>query len=111
MRLLFFLLFAFGVFMSIPVTAQKSQIKGHIIDAKTGELISYASVKIDNVNALTADSTGFFRIDLEPGKYKFTLSKIGYTTLFQTVRLGVEESLNVTFGMESFVNVLKSVVI
>jgi outer membrane receptor protein involved in Fe transport len=105
-------LFVFSLFLYTSILiAQESIISGHVLDAKTGIPLSFASVKINHLNATKVDSLGFFKIKVEAGKYKITISKIGYASLFQTVNIGFEESLNLNFYLESFTNQLNTLVI
>jgi len=64
-------------------------IKGHIIDSKTGEHLSYVTVGIKNSNISTAsDDTGHFLLkNLTPGKYIVQVHTVGYNTLEEAVEL------------------------
>jgi len=109
MKILFTLIiftFSFTIAFS-----QESVIIGHVIDSKTGEALSFASVKMNQKNITKADSLGNFNVKVEAGKYRVTISKIGYLSLYQTVRIGFEEKLNIDFRLESFVNELNQVVV
>ena len=93
------------------LSAQESVLSGHVFDSKTGLPLTFASIKINHTNTTTADSLGGFKIKVDAGKYKITISKVGYSTLFQTVRIGIEESLNLKFYLEPFTNELNTVVV
>ena len=106
--LIFSILF---ITITIRLCAQESVIIGHVLDSKTSEPLSFASIKINRTNATKADSLGVFKLKVEAGKYKITISKIGYTSLFQTLRIGFEESLNLNFYLEPFTSILNQVVV
>jgi len=107
-----FFLFIFTLFLfTSSLIAQESLISGHVIDAKTGIPLSFASVKINHLNATKVDSLGFFKIKVDAGKYKIAISKVGYASLFQTINIGLEESLNLKFYLEPFTNQLNTVVV
>lgn len=89
----------------------QSVIIGHVIDSKTGEPLSYASVKLNQKNITKADSLGNFKLSVEAGKHKISISKIGYNSLYQTVRMGFDEKQNIEFSLEPFINELNRVVI
>lgn len=106
------LLLLFILFKLISNTsAQESVLIGHVLDSKTGQPLSFASVKINHLPGTKADSLGMFKLKVDVGRYKLTISKVGYTTLFQTVRLGLEESLNLSFYLEPYTNELNTVVV
>ena len=91
--------------------AQESLIIGHVMDSKTGESMPYASVKVDRTNATKADSLGIFKLNVEPGKHKIIITKIGYNSLYQTVTIGFDERVKTDFYIEAYVNELNRVVI
>lgn len=103
------LLFCFTFFL--PASAQQSVVMGRAIDARSGDGLSFASVRVDHNAGTTTDSLGNFTLSLEPGKHQVTVSKVGYTSLYQTVRLGIEERVNIVFSVEPFTSELNRVVV
>ena len=97
--------------LATNLNAQESVLSGHVYDSKTGLPLSFASVKINRLNATKVDSLGYFKIKVDAGKYKINISKLGYSSLFQTITIGLEESLNLNFYLEAFTNQLNTVVV
>lgn len=76
----------------LPLAAfcnQNSTIKGHIIDSKTGEHLSYVTIGIKNTTIGTAsDDSGHFLLkNMKPGTYTIQVHTVGYNTLEETIEL------------------------
>lgn len=81
-----------------------AEIKGKIIDAKTNEPLSGATIYISDLKATTiSDAKGEFLIKNIPSKGKFLVEVryVGYKTTSQLVDLNVTQNLN--FALESSV--------
>lgn len=85
-----------------PALAAKfAEIKGKVIDAKTNEPLSGATIYISDLKATTiSDNKGEFLIKNVPAKGKFLVEVryVGYKTASQLVDLTVSQSLN--FALE-----------
>ena len=84
-----------------------ANIFGHIIDAKTGEHIPYATVAIMGTTmGCAADGTGHYKINNIPeGEHKIVVSAIGYQTIYKDFysKKGISEELNFTLEESSTV--------
>ena len=78
-----------------------ANITGHVIDAKTGEHIAYASVAIKGTtHGAATDATGhYFMKNLTPGEFTLTASAIGYKTLEQTIKIESRRTIEVNFSL------------
>lgn len=81
-----------------PVLAEKKvTLSGFITDGDTGESLLGANVyvKSDPTRGTVTNSYGFFSFSLEPGKYTFAFSYLGYTTLEKEIELYEDKRVNV----------------
>ena len=82
-----------------------ANIFGHIIDAKTGEHIPYATVAVMGTTmGCAADGTGHYKINNIPeGEHIIVVSAIGYQTINRVFssKKGVSEELNFTLEESS----------
>jgi len=73
--------------------------------------VGYASIKVDAKNVAIADSNGVFKIQLKSGTSQVIISKVGYSTLYQNVKLSEDDRISLTFYIDKYANELQSVVI
>lgn len=78
------------------------ELKGHVIDAKTGEHLSYVTIALKNSTVATAsDESGHFVLkNLLPGNYTIVAQTVGYTTLEQNVRLEPGKKTDIDFKLQ-----------
>ncbi len=107
----YYLLFIVSLCFSSVVMGQSSVIKGKIMNAKSGEVLPFASIKVNKINAVTADSLGHYELKTEPGKVVLTITQVGFYPLEQVVRIGFEENLTVNLEMTPRENELDRVVV
>ncbi|MFN9583298.1 MAG: TonB-dependent receptor domain-containing protein [Bacteroidota bacterium] len=103
-------LFLFGLQLT-GLYGQQSVINGKIIDAITAEPLAYASVKLGGKPLLVADSSGIFRAEVQPGAYRFTITKTGYKLHERLIRVGFDERITIVFEVEPAINELEKVVV
>lgn len=82
--------FVCGLFLSISNAASQKNfptgiIKGQVVDAKTGEPVPYATIRIgqlpkyiDVLKALATDDNGKFEVRMPPASYLLNVSFVGY---------------------------------
>lgn len=104
-----FLLMLCQLWSCSPLWAQK--INGIALDRISSEPVSFASVKVNDINATVADSLGQFTVTIPPGRSVISISKIGYVTLYHTIRLSENDQISLRFPMELYSNELQRVVI
>ncbi|WP_316811524.1 TonB-dependent receptor [Pedobacter heparinus] len=93
------------------VSAQhKKTVNGNVTDAKTGETLIGASVKLAGYTAAgtVTNAYGFYSINTTEGDYEISVSFIGYKTIKQSITITKDTRLN--FAMEAD-NQLNEVVI
>ncbi len=78
-RLLLFLILGLPALLSAQKTAV---LEGYVYDYTNKEPLGWATVRVpEHETGTTTDSTGFFRLELEPGLYNVEASFTGYQTL------------------------------
>jgi len=93
------LLWLFVAISVIPALAQGRTIKGKITDAKDGQPVPYATVRIQGSNkGTTSDPNGNFTLEVLSG-HSLIISSIGYTS--QTVKLGESNAVNVSLTADN----------
>jgi len=90
-----------------------SQIRGHVIDAKTGEHLPFVTIAIKNTTIATAsDDTGHFSFNqLKPGSYTFLAHYVGYSTQEISVSLAPGKDEQLYIRLEPTVMNLDDVVV
>jgi len=74
-----FVALAISVFFKISSGYASVPVSGKICDSQTGIPLAGANILIEELNTgTTSDNQGHFRINLQPGKYTFSASYIGY---------------------------------
>lgn len=104
------ILFIIFTQFSFVAAQNKRTLNGNVTDAKTGETLIGASIKL--VGSITAgavtNSYGFYSINTEQGQYEISVSFIGYKAIKQQVNINKDTRLN--FALEED-NQLSEVVI
>lgn len=105
-----YLFFSFLVFLSFAFP-QAVSIKGTIVDAKTGEPLSYATIRvIGSKEGATSNKDGIYELLIKKGKHKVAASFVGYIT--QTIEVEATSNLsNVNFALESSLVELKEITV
>ncbi len=89
-------------------------IRGHVIDAKTGEHIPHTTIAIEGTTiGVVADETGhFFLNGIENGTYTLRASMVGYTPVDKKAVVNSKsEMLDITFELSEDVMSLDQVVV
>ena len=107
---LFFLSFLLFWFFQQGFSQGKVAVNGTIKDAKTGETLIGAIVKLNGVNQLTTVSNayGFYSLSLAAGEYNMTINYIGYLTVERVLTINVDARMDFTLVQN---NQLEEVVI
>src|SRR5690349_6911885 len=93
-------LFVFFVQISQVSAQNKRTLNGSVTDAKTGETLIGASVKLvgNTTAAVMTNSYGFYSINTQQGSYEISISFVGYKTIQQNIEIIKDERLN--FALE-----------
>lgn len=88
----------------------RTTLNGNVTDAKTGETLIGASVKLSGSNSVGAvtNSYGFYSVNMLQGAYEISVSFIGYKTIKQSIT--ISEAIRLNFVLEED-NPLNEVVI
>ena len=90
---------------------QSVSIKGTIVDAKTGDPLSFATIRVlGSKEGATSNKDGIYELLIKRGKYKIAASFVGYLT--QTIEVEATGNLsNVNFALESSLVELKEITV
>lgn len=88
------------VLLASSLYAQKSGIKGKIVDETTGEGIVGAVVNAGNNKAVATDLDGNFELKLDEGSYTVAISYIGYENQEKKVNVG-KGFIELNFSMKT----------
>ena len=96
-----------------PNKQSDANIIGHVVDAKTGEHIAFATVTAKGTTlGVATDATGhYFLKNLPQGQYTLAASSLGYKTVERVVDISVGETLEVNFELNQDVLSLEEVVV
>ncbi|MCB0402388.1 MAG: carboxypeptidase-like regulatory domain-containing protein [Flavobacteriales bacterium] len=85
-----------GCFLAINGFSQeKHTISGVLKDAADGEALIGATIYVDEIKSGTVSNIyGFYSLTLPEGKYTFTISYIGYTSVIKTIDVTEDMKLN-----------------
>ena len=87
-----------------PQRLQKgsTSIKGHILDARSGEHIPYVTITIKGTTIGTvADGTGHFTMrNLPDGEFTIVAEYLGYKSVEHTIAVGHEKHLDISITLE-----------
>jgi iron complex outermembrane receptor protein len=105
MRNFLFSVLLLGWLLPINILASDTQtgtIKGVVIDAETGDPISYAYLFIVDINrGQTSHSDGTFTFkDIPAGTYTIKMQRIGYRTQTQPIEVPADDTLKVTLSIQ-----------
>jgi CarboxypepD_reg-like domain/TonB-dependent Receptor Plug Domain len=87
-------------FLATSIWAQKFSLSGTVKDAKTGEELIGASIRIKtnpSVGTVT-NEYGFYSLTLEKGNYTLVYDYIGYEKVEKNIVLDKNQQLNVSIG-------------
>lgn len=97
-----FILILLIIFTQVQfVNAQKKRsVMGRITDAKDGETLIGAFVKVNGIVSAGTETNayGFYSINIPEGSYQISVSFIGYKTIKQAIK--VYNNLNLNFALE-----------
>lgn len=82
--------------ITFAAVAQKGSVKGFVVDQSNGEVVPYATVRLDSTDLGAAtDDKGFFNIpNVSEGTYNLTVSFIGYDQHTESVTIQKGKTVN-----------------
>jgi outer membrane receptor protein involved in Fe transport len=102
----------FFCLLALTTAAQSSVIEGTITDARSGEPLIGASVKVSSSMGTITDLNGFYTLRIPHGDYTVSISYIGYKTIKKDVSLlPPGESIILDFALETASEVLNTVTV
>lgn len=113
LRLLIILLFlTFGFFSNGAIHFEDiGIISGKVVDAETGEGLSWASVIIEGTNiGVSTDLEGKYELKIEPGTYNVVVSYLGYAKGVKPAKVNNNEVTKLNFEL-SYGNTMKTVTV
>lgn len=86
---------------SLIFSQEKGQITGTVIDEKTGETLSGATIIVKNTKyGTTTNNNGHFELsNLDLGTYTFKISYVGYNYIEEEIEINASETTNLTFKL------------
>jgi hypothetical protein len=101
--LILFFLFAQTGFLSAQ---NKQTLNGTVSDAKTGETLIGASVKLtgDNLASTMTNSYGFYSLNIPKGNYEISISFIGYNTVKKNIVVNKDQRLSFVLEEDNQLN-------
>ncbi|GAB1442773.1 hypothetical protein MASR2M39_16090 [Ignavibacteriales bacterium] len=99
------------IILSFPVFSQTVSVSGKVVDQKTGEPLSFGTLRVvGNKTGTTSNKDGNYELLLKKGNYKIAASFVGY--LSDTIEVDVNKSLtNVNFSLVSSQVELKEITV
>ena len=96
-----------------PQRQSDANIMGHVVDARTGEHLAYATVTVEGTTiGLSTDATGhYFLKNLPTGRFTLVASSVGYGSARQEVETAAGKTLEVNFSLEEEVLSVDEVVV
>jgi hypothetical protein len=92
------------IFSAMALNAQKFDFRGTVTDSKTGEALSFASIRIGGTQYGTSSNLdGEFLLRLEKGHYKIIFSYIGYSSDTLTVAIPENKRILIQLSPQSIV--------
>ena len=84
-----------------PGRPSDANITGHVVDARTGEHLAYATVTVEGTTlGLSTDATGhYFLKNLPTGSFTLVASSVGYGTARRQVETEAGKTLEVNFSL------------
>lgn len=101
-----FLVFCFAEFL----VAQSATVTGSVTDKYTSEQLIGAHVAIDE-QSLVTDASGNFQLEISPGKYKLSLSYVGYVDHMEELEIKGSEDIDLNISMMLSDNLMETAVI
>lgn len=100
------ILFIFFTQLSLVTAQNKWTLNGNVTDAKTGETLIGASIKLLGSMAAGAvtNSYGFYSINTQQGAYEISVSFIGYKAIKQQIIISKDTRLNFALEEDSQLN-------
>lgn len=91
--------------------AQKGSVKGFVVDKANGEVVPYATVRLDSTDLGAAtDDKGFFNIpNIAEGNYTLTVSFIGYEAYHEQVTVAKGRTVNMKIQISQMTQELTGV--
>ncbi|MEQ7801534.1 TonB-dependent receptor [Pedobacter sp. ASV1-7] len=101
--LILFFLFAQTEILSAQ---NKQTLNGTVSDAKTGETLIGASVKLtgDNIASTMTNSYGFYSLNVSKGNYEISISFIGYNTIKKNIVVNKDQRFNFVLEEDNQLN-------
>lgn len=98
---------------AIAQTPTDAHLFGHVVDAETGEHLSYVTVVLEGTpTGTTTDATGHFLLrNLRQGTYTVTVEAIGYESASQEVTIHKGETIELDFAIKAMPLTLEQVVV
>jgi len=98
---------------SSSATPSDTNITGHVIDAETGEHLSYYNIRLTGTSVGTmTDGSGHYTIrHVKPGKYTVEAASMGYKTQQKKISLENGQTVELNFSVEPDAFMLDQVVV
>lgn len=98
MKISYYLSFFFILIVGLA-EAQKTTVRGRVVDAKKGEGVSFAAISFANTTeGVTTDLDGSFELTSNlPGLKAIEVSYVGYETLVLPIQSGQTQIMNIKF--------------
>ncbi len=90
-----------------------TNITGHVVDAATGEHLSYYNIRLaGTTTGTTTDASGHYALrNLKPGKYILEASSIGYRSQQKNISIEQGKTYEINFNVEPDAFMLDQVVV
>ena len=90
-----------------------TNITGHVVDAATGEHLSYYNIRLaGTTTGTTTDASGHYALrNLKPGKYILEASSIGYRSQQKNISIEQGKTYEINFSVEPDAFMLDQVVV
>ena len=96
------------LFSTLNLTAQKSVLKGIVLDEETGQPLIAATVSYGDGQGVTTDFDGKFEIELNKGLYALEISYVGYETLKTEIDVEDNQAELMTFRLSPSTTLLET---
>ena len=108
----FLLLLTFGFYSNASVHFDDiGTISGKVVDAKTGEGLSWANVIIEGTTiGVNTDLDGNYELKIEPGNYNVIASYLGYAESVKPITVTKDEISKLNFEL-SYGNIMETITV